>query len=205
MKKQGRLSTKSLVTGAFAFLASATLVSTAQAAPLPATASSKLVSPQLGIYRSPLGFMVSAGDSGWVQLEAPKESKYIATLYKAPATGEAPKAAGKGDAKGDKSATLTVRVDKLEKEMPLDKYVQKWMKEYPKYGFDVLSSKPFTQNKQRGYVLDLLNRDSQRQLRQVVFLKKAQAVILTCRDGATTFKDSLKGCNTIIRSFNWAE
>ena len=101
------------------------------------------------------------------------------------------------------AASLTVRVDELQKEIPLDKYIQKWMKEYPRYGFDVLGSKPFVQNKQRGYVLDLVNREQGKQLRQVVFLKQKKAVILTCRDRIVSFQDNLKGCNKIIRSFEW--
>jgi len=167
---------------------------TAQAAPIPGTATSTLVSPQLGIYRSPLGFEISAGDSGWKQGEAPSENKFIATIYKAPAKSS------KADV-----GSLTVRVDKLAKEVAIDKYVQRWVKEYPKYGFDVLGSKPFSQNKERGFVLDLINRDNGRQLRQVVFLKKQKAVILTCRDQVSTFKDSLKNCNQIIRTFQWTE
>lgn len=176
-----------------------TLVSAplAHAAPHPATATSALVAPQLGVYRSPLGFQVSAGDSGWKQAEAPSDNKFIATLYKAPTAKDAKATVEPG--------SLTVRVDKLAKEIPLDKYVQKWMKEYPKYGFDVIGSLPFSQNKEKGYVLDLINRDSGKQLRQVVFLKKQKAVILTCRDQSATFKDSLAGCNKIIRTFQWTE
>lgn len=167
----------------------------AVAAPHPGTATSALVAPQLGIYRSPLGFQLDAGQSGWAQSQAPTENKFIATVYKAP---------NKAGTKGE-SPSLTVRVDQLNKEMTLDKYVQRWMKEYPKYGFDVIGSLPFAQNKDKGYVLDLINRDSGRQLRQVVFLKRSKAVILTCRDQSAGFKDSLKNCNQIIRTFQWTE
>lgn len=168
--------------------------STAIAAPHPGTATSTLVSPTLGVYRSPLGFQLGAGNSGWTQSEAPNDGKYIATIYKSPLKPS------NGDA-----SSLTVRVDKINKNISLDKYVQRWMKEYPKYGFDVLGSTPFSQNKEKGYVLDLINRDNGKQLRQVVFLKKQRAVILTCRDQASTFKDSLKSCNQIIRTFSWTE
>jgi hypothetical protein len=167
---------------------------TASAAPIPGTATSTLISPTSGLFRSPLGFHLNAGTSGWKQSEGPVDNKFIATMYKAPASKIS------GDA-----GTLTVRVDRLPKDIALDKYVQRWMKEYPKYGFDVLGSKPFAQNKDRGYVLDLINRDNGRQLRQVVFLKKQNAVILTCRDQSTTFKESLKNCNQIIRTFQWNE
>ncbi len=168
----------------------------AHAAPMPATSTSKLVAPQLGLFRSPLGFEINAGDSGWIHSQGPKESKFVQTVYRSPEKAGGEKAA---------RASLTVRVDKLEKTVPMSKYVARWQKEYPKYGFDVLGSKPFNQGKLDGYVLDLLNRDSQKQIRQVVFMKKTAAVILTCRDDAASFKDSLKNCNQIIRTFDWKE
>lgn len=177
----------------------------ASAAPHPGTATSTLVSPALGVFRSPLGFQISAGASGWVQSEAPHDNKFIAAVYTAPTKIHA--------AEG---GSLTIRIDKLSNstgakntnatsDVTLEKYVQRWMKEYPKYGFDVLGSSPFTQEKDKGYVLDLINRDNGRQLRQVVFLKNQRAVILTCRDQSSTFKDSLKSCNQIIRTFSWTE
>ena len=70
---------------------------------------------------------------------------------------------------------------------------------------DLLGSKAFTQNKTQGYVIDLLNRKTNRELRQVIFMNqpKKSAVILTCRDSAKQFAATLKGCNEIIRSFAW--
>lgn len=192
--------------------------SVAVAAPIPATSTSKLVSPQLGLYRSPIGFQVTNGGSGWVHAQAPKGNKYIVTMYKAPTAAQPGSIADqmKNDlnSKGSvvastrapastSAATLTVRVDELPKDIAIDKYIQKWMKEYPRYGFDVLGSKPFVQNKQRGYVLDLVNREQGKQLRQVVFLKQKRAVIMTCRDRIATFQANLKGCNQIVRTFTW--
>lgn len=154
------------------------------AAPIPLMASTK---PELGVFRSPLGFQVSASDSGWAHSAPPKDNHLITTMYRAP--------------KGN--GLLTVRIDRLAKNIELEKYVQRWAKEYPRYGFDLLGSRPFTQNNDRGFVLDLVNRESQQQLRQVVFMKERSAVILTCRDLQASFKESLKSCNSIIRSFSW--
>lgn len=164
----------------------------ASSAPIPGTATSTLIAPSSGLFRSPLGFHLSAGSSGWTQTEAPGGNKFITTMYRSPGA----KFIGE-------NGMLTVRVDKLAKVMPLDRYIQRWMKEYPKYGFDVLGSKPFAQKKERGYVLDLINRDNGKQLRQVVFLRNQNAVILTCRDKSISFKESLKSCNEIIRTFEW--
>ena len=179
-------------------LVSSLLGTFAVAAPFPGTATSTLVAPQIGMFRSKAGFQLNAGESGWQQSEPPVDNKFIATLYKARLPAGAKIEPG----------SLTVRVDQLaknQKDITLDKYVARWLREYPRYGFDVLGSKPFTQNKERGYVLDLINRDNGRQLRQVVFLKKQRAVILTCRDLAASFKDSLKSCNQIIKTFQWVE
>ena len=177
----------------FAALVLALALQPASAAPMPS--ATKLVEPKLGIFRSPQGFKIGTGESGWIHSEVPKNSKYVSTIYKSPALPGSKK----------ETAALTVRVDKLEKEMSIDKYVQRWMKEYPKYGFDVLGSKTFVQGKDKGYFLDLLNRDSGRQLRQVVFLKKQKAVILTCRDQKATFNAALKSCNQIVKTFQWTE
>ncbi|MEK7357146.1 MAG: hypothetical protein AAB250_11905 [Bdellovibrionota bacterium] len=202
-----------------AFVLTAVFASTSFAAPIPGSTSSKVVSPEIGLYRSPNGFTIAAGNSGWSLASPPKDSKHISAVYaprESTSVAEQMKAdlVAKADiVKGRKAierkpaqemkAALTVRVDDLKKDTTLDKYIQRWMKEYPRYGFDVLGSGAFAQKNQRGYVLDLLNRDQKKQLRQVVFLKNKKAVILTCRDQQSSFKNTLKSCNEIIRNFNW--
>jgi hypothetical protein len=173
-----------------------TLASTlAIAAPMPATSTSKLVAPQLGLYRSPIGFEINAGKSGWIHAQAPGDSRFVQTVYRAPQQQA-----------GDKvAASLTVRVDKLDKPVAMNKYIQRWQKEYPKYGFDVQGGKAFTEGNNKGYVLDLMNKDANKQIRQVVFMKASNAIILTCRDDVASFKDSLKACNQIIRTFKFTE
>ncbi|HVK61501.1 MAG TPA: hypothetical protein VM432_08125 [Bdellovibrionales bacterium] len=177
---------KKQITSLAILLGALVLGQVAIAAPIPGSTSSKLVSPQLGLFRSPEGFVISAGGTDWKQTEGPKDNKFVATMYDSPGT-----------------AALTVRIDELKKETTLDAYVQKWMKAYPRYGFDVIGSKAFAQNGNKGFVLDLINRDSKKQLRQVLFLKDKKAVILTCRDDQKKFRESLKGCNQIIKTFAW--
>lgn len=190
------------------------------AAPIPGTSTSKLVSPQIGLYHSPLGFQMNAGKTGWAHSAPPKGNKFIATVYRAQSV-EPGSVASQMRADLQKSgavvesralasaksagvpASLTVRVDDLDKQVALEKYIQKWMKEYPRYGFDVLGSKPFAQNKLNGYVLDIVNREQQKQLRQVIFVKDKRAAILTCRDRVASFQTSLKACNEIIKTFTW--
>lgn len=162
----------------------------ANSAPMPGTSTSQLVSPELGLHRSSAGFTISSAATKWQQATPPKESKFIEALYKSPENGKL-------------RGTLTVRVDRDVKEKSLDLYMKKWMKEYPRFGFDVTGSKPFKMAKKEGYVVDLVNREKNRQLRQVVFLKNGKAVILTCRDQSEEFKESLNQCNDIVKTFAW--
>lgn len=163
----------------------------AQASPHPAASSSRIISPRLGFFRSPDGFRLHAGDSGWLQAAPPKGNQTILTVYRSP--------------QSDTKASLTVRVDRLARGSTADRYIGRWIKEYPRFGFDVLGSQPFSQGGVRGHVIDLMNRDSRMQLRQVVFVNEGRkrAAILTCRDHATDFSGTLKSCNSIVKTFQW--
>lgn len=162
-----------------------------QASPHPATASSQLIAPRLGFYRSPDGFRLHSGDSGWLQAAPPRGNQTILTVYRSP--------------KNESKASLTVRMDRLGRGATVERYIGRWIKEYPRFGFDVLGSQPFVQAGVRGHVIDLMNRDSKMQLRQVVFVSEAKkkAAILTCRDNSAGFAATLKSCNSIVKTFEW--
>ncbi len=160
-------------------------------APLPGSTTSALVKPQLGIYKSKHGFQFLTEIAGWKKLNAPKTAQNIETVYGALQT------------QNNVRPTLSVRVDDINSKMALKNYVSLWQKEYPKFGFKVLGSKEFNINSNKGYVVDLLNKSKNRQLRQVIFKNGSKTAILTCRDHIKTFKKSLKNCNKIIKSFNW--
>jgi hypothetical protein len=174
-----------------AALVSLMLPTVVMASPHPATASSTLVAPRLGFYRSPDGFHLHSGDSGWLQTAPPRGNQTILTVYRSP--------------KNESKASLTVRVDRLARGANADRYIGRWIKEYPRFGFDVLGSQPFVQAGVRGHVIDLMNRDSKMQLRQVVFVSEARkrAAILTCRDNTSEFAATLKSCNSIVKTFEW--
>ena len=150
-----------------------------------------MVAPKLGIYKSKFGFEILAQNSNWIQTNPPKKSRFIETVYRSPVM------------RNDVRATLTVRVDNMKDQTSIKKYVKRWIKEYPKYGYDVLGSKAFKSGKKRGYVIDLVNARKKRQLRQVIYLNKKTAVLMTCRDHSTSFSSSLKECNKIVRNFRW--
>ncbi len=165
------------------------LAQTTFAAPIPGAGNK--VKPQLGVYKSPQGFEMQTTATNWIQTAPPKSTRYIATMFRSP------------NVKNNMRATLTVRVDQLDKPMEISQYVKRWTKEYPKFGFDVKASKKFSMQGQSGYYVDLINPAKKRQLRQVIFMKENKAVLLTCRDHMDSFKTSLNECNKMIKSFKW--
>lgn len=167
------------------------LAQTAFAAPIPG--GSNKSKPTLGVYRSPQGFAMQTAGTDWIQAAPPKNTRYIATMFRSPVM------------KNNMRATLTVRVDQLNRPTELAQYVKRWTKEYPKFGFDVKGSKKFRMAQNDGYVIDLVNPAKKRQLRQVIFMQNKKAVLLTCRDHISTFKDSLAECNKMIKSFKWQQ
>jgi len=159
-------------------------------APLPLTSSSLFISNQPGLFRSSLGFSLHTGTTKWVQVPTPPNTPYIEAVYRAP---------------GDENvqAALTVRVDPLLKNESLDDYSKRWLKDYPRFGFDILAAKKVRVEREVAFLLDLVNRENSKQLRQLVFIKNKRAVTLTCRDDSSGFATTLKSCNEIIRSFRW--
>ncbi|MBX3021038.1 MAG: hypothetical protein KF799_05120 [Bdellovibrionales bacterium] len=163
----------------------------ASAAPIPGTSTSPLVAPKPGMFYSSKGFRIDAANTAWVQSAPPKKIPSLVTVYKAPMPldGQQP--------------ALTVRVDDLRTALPLKTYVKKWMQDYTRFGFDVLTAKQVKINETSAFLLDIISKETKKQLRQVVFLKEKTAVILTCRDQRQTFSKTVQDCNQIIKSFEW--
>ena len=158
---------------------------------MPGTTSSSLMAPHLGVHSSKFGFKIDSRKTDWVAATPPKKSRYIEAVFRSP------------EEKNDTRATLTVRVDRLKSKLKLKNYVSRWVREYPKYGYEVLGSKKFKSKKRQGYVVDLINSKKRHQLRQVIYLKNKVAVLMTCRDHMKSFKGSLGKCNKIVKSFTW--
>jgi hypothetical protein len=161
------------------------------AAPAPLTGSSLLLTEKPGVFRSPLGFRIDAADTGWKQIPPPEDNPFLSVVYRSNKSNDGVQAA------------LTVRVDSTDANEDLDTYTKKWMKDYPRLGFEVLTAKKVRVTDEVGFMIDLINRENQIQLRQVLFIKNDKVVNLTCRDHYREFNDTLKSCNEIFRSFRW--
>ncbi len=157
------------------------------AAPMPGTG----LSQKPGSFFSEKGFRMDAGGTAWVQSAPPKNIPSLVTVYKSPVPSQG------------QTPALTVRVDSLRKNSSLKNYVRKWMQDYTRFGFDVLTAKQIKINNQSAFLLDIVSRETKKQLRQVVFVKNKTAVTLTCRDHRDSFGKTVQDCNSIVKSFEW--
>lgn len=102
-------------------------------------------------------------------------------------------------------AIISVRHEELNTALPLESYAKRWIKDYSSFGMDVVGTQSFVENKNQGFLVDLQHKATQKKIRQAIFLKDKTSVILSCSDKLESFKDTLKLCNEIIRSFNWTQ
>lgn len=162
------------------------------AAPIPLTSSSLFISSKNGLFRSPLGFSLHLANTNWVQVSKPSQNPYIETIYRPNGNDGQPT-----------QGALTVRIDKMSKPMTPANHAQRWLKDYPRFGFEIMNSKKVQVKNEIGYLIDMINHDSSKQLRQILFVKNRHVVTLTCRDEAANFSKTLKSCNEIIKTFQW--
>lgn len=168
-------------------------ISRSVAAPFPGAGNPTLVPEKPGLFFSSKGFRLDAGSTAWIQQTPPKQIPSLVTIYQAPVlvNGQQP--------------ALTVRVDELRHKQAMKSYVKRWMQDYNRFGFDVLTAKPVKIGDNSAFLLDIISRETKKQLRQVVFMKEKTAVILTCRDQRESFNKTVQDCNQIIKSFSWVD
>ncbi|PIS09753.1 MAG: hypothetical protein COT73_13000 [Bdellovibrio sp. CG10_big_fil_rev_8_21_14_0_10_47_8] len=170
------------------------------ASPMPATGSSALVAPQNGLFLAIRGFELKTEKTNWI-FATPKTVKFQNqdSDNKEPWTDLELRMIKPDVA----TASFFVKTDVLKADLSLENYAKRWMKDYPQYGFEILGTRAFSQNSTRGLLIDLFHRKSNEQVRQVLFLKDRQAVIMTCKDTKTSFNKTLSDCNQVVKSFAW--
>lgn len=160
----------------------------AQATPTALNISQLLNSQEKDIYFGNENFQISSADTDWMMMPAP-ESSSVQTQFINPKTSS--------------KAKLTVRSEVLDQDLPLMSYIGRSIRDYNRFGFEILSQRPLKINDQAAYLVDLKQNDSPIQVRQVLFKKDKTVVILTCSSHQESFKQELKACNQIYRNFKW--
>ncbi|WII72427.1 hypothetical protein QJS83_00915 [Bdellovibrio sp. 22V] len=161
------------------------------AAPHPATSTSALTSPEKGYYFLHKGFTLKTAGTDWVPVAGSSDQSLLDTV--------------RFSSKGSKNGSLSIRTDKVAKNASLELYTRKWMRDYPSYGFEVISAKNFTLNGSPALVVDMLSRAKNKQIRQVILKNEDRVAIMTCLDEKSRFSESLQSCNQIMKSFAWVE
>lgn len=160
------------------------------AAPHPATSSSALTAPEQGLYFLHKGFRLKTEGTSWAPV-ADDGSVLDTVRFSSKESKE--------------KGSLSIRTDSIAKNASLELYARKWMRDYPSYGFEVLSAKNITLNGQPALVVDMLSRSKNKQIRQVILKKDSRVAVMTCLDDRATFNKSLQSCNRIMESFTWRE
>lgn len=159
------------------------------AAPYPATSSSALTTPEKGLYFLHKGFTLTTEGTTWIPVPGTEQSLLDTIRF----------AAKDRHSEG----SLSIRTDKVSKNASLELYTRKWMRDYPNYGFEVISAKNFTLNGSPALVVDMLSRAKKKQIRQVILKNEDRVAIMTCLDDQERFSKSLQNCNQIMKSFSW--
>ncbi len=162
----------------------------ALAAPYPATSSSALTTPEKGLYFLHRGFTLKTEGTDWVPVSNSEQSLLDTVRF--------------SSKENSKSGSLSIRTDKVAKNASLELYTRKWMRDYPNYGFEVISAKNFSLNGSPALVVDMLSRTKNKQIRQVILKNEDRVAIMTCLDDKKNFSKSLQSCNQIMKTFAWS-
>lgn len=134
-------------------------------------------------------FKISTQDTNWSMRKIDKSNSSAQAQFLSP--------------NAESQAKLTVRYEKLKNDLTLKAYVKNSMRDYGRYGFEILTKRPLKISDQYAYLIDFKQNKSAVQIRQVLFKNKNVVVILTCSALQENFKQELKSCNQIYRNFRW--
>lgn len=162
----------------------------AAAAPAPGMGSSILSSLKQSVFTRAQGFQVQIEDTTWKAPEVNMANNWLdgQLTFKSQTHPE---------------AKLNLRHEQLHRATSLENYAKKWMRDYTGYGFEILGTRGFTQDKTRGLVVDLKQNAKNQMLRQVLFIQDQKVVLFTFADTQENFSKSLSDFNNVIRSFSW--
>ncbi|MFP5518527.1 MAG: hypothetical protein ACLGGX_01385 [Bdellovibrionia bacterium] len=161
-------------------------VSISLAAPMPGMGSAKLSEKISTVAFKSLGFAMDLMQNEWT-LEMQNQSASKQFRFKSL----------------ENNGTLSIRIDDLKEEASLDEYSKKWIRDYPNYGFEILAQKSIKIGKAPALVIDLAQKENQKQIRQVLFLQNQRVVVLTCHNSFKAFKATAESCNRAFNSFKW--
>lgn len=163
------------------------------AAPHPVTSTSVLTDPENGLFFHGFGFRLKNLGSDWKPTVPGTSPNFNVVRFEPRQDGSV------------NGPELSIRTDRLQEDKSLESYSRRWIRDYASYGFDVLGTKPLQMGGGKALLIDLVQKNKNKQLRQVIFEKDRRIAVMTCLDQSERFEKSLESCNRIIRQFEWAD
>lgn len=182
----------------FFFTLASLTVTTTSAAPFPAHL---LLRSEPGLFWSHHGFILPTTETSWVleqTQDAPKKNQMREWI-----TSQTPLDSASYIHPQFKTARFRVEVEELKRKATLESYTKRWVKEYFQYGFRILATNPVQVQGSPAVMYDLLSKNRDVQLRQVIQVKNGKAVVLTCSDVQKEFEQVLPQCNRMTQNLSW--
>ncbi len=108
-------------------------------------------------------------------------------------------ARGQGASSKDGQSTLTMRIDSGQWPSARN-YGEKWLKEYPKFGFELQMSKETQHGHLHGFEMELTSSSTNRRIRQFVVNAKDEVWIFTCSSSSDQFDLTWSSCEKILNT-----
>ncbi|PIT99210.1 MAG: hypothetical protein COT74_09380 [Bdellovibrionales bacterium CG10_big_fil_rev_8_21_14_0_10_45_34] len=87
----------------------------------------------------------------------------------------------------------------------IDKFVSSWMKDYPKFGYQIEESKVFGLLNEKAHFLELTKKNSETRLSQYVLKKNSHRFVFTCVSQKSQWATLRKECHRLIMSLKSTE
>ncbi len=97
---------------------------------------------------------------------------------------------------GSTVATLTLRSDKSQIES-VKKYTEKWLRDYPKFGFELQQAGEVTYGDLKGYQIEMV---SKKVIHQFIYKNDNEFLVFTCSSGLQNSIAVWEKCQEILRS-----
>jgi len=100
---------------------------------------------------------------------------------------------------GNLQPTLTMRVDGG-RWPSAQAYAQRWLKDFPKFGFDLQMARDTTFGNLQGYDMELVSKSGDRRARQFIVRRPNEIWVFTCSSDNLHFRSTWKSCEKILQT-----
>ena len=82
-------------------------------------------------------------------------------------------------------------------------YAERWLRDYPKFGFELIFARSRNVEKADGYEMELKANETDKTIHQLIIQKNKKAFVFTCSDQTDRFKETLEGCEKVFSSLRF--